>query len=88
MISDLRKKLPYLLLLIVVTAVFFAAMHYVKDGIDEIFRRGLIISEILAISSFLSTDRIDVKKILIVGAFSGILTALMNIYFIPFEQPG
>jgi hypothetical protein len=85
---ELRKKLPHLLLLIVVTAVFYAAMHYVKEGIDEIFRRGLIISEVLAVSSFFSTEKNDIKKVLIIGAFVGILTALMNIYFIPFERPG
>ena len=80
---ELRKKLPHLLLLIVVTAVFYTAMHYVKEGIDEIFKRGLIISEVLAVTSFFSTERNDIKKVLIVGALVGILTALMNIYFIP-----
>ncbi len=87
-LSDLRKKLPHLLLLILVTALFYAAMHYVKNGIDEIFRRGLIISEILAVASFFSTEQNDIKRVLIIGAFVGILTALMNIYLIPFEHTG
>ena len=80
------KSLPVLLVVLGITAVAYHMVSYFSGGDLVIYTRGLVISEIIAVSSFLSQQRMGYKQAIPIAILTGAFTALLNIHFIPPPQ--